>query len=61
MTFVIETKLPDYQNWYSVIDSTKSTVHPKPKLFATENQATEWAKQNVPSNQEWRVVEHEVQ
>lgn len=61
MTFIIETKLPDYEDWYPVIDLDNSKVHPQIKKFATEEQATEWAKSHSVKDHEWRVVEDGVQ
>jgi hypothetical protein len=59
MTFIIETKLPDYEDWYPVIDVDNSTVVPKPKYFYTEEQAKAWAEKYVVDTHEWRVTENE--
>ena len=61
MSFIVETKLPDYENWYPAIDPDKSKVHPEKKIFATQELAEEWAKKYVPKHHEWRVIEDEVQ
>lgn len=61
MAFIIETKLPDYEDWYPVIDLDKSKIHPQVKKFETEQQAIAWAEKYSVKNHEWRVVEDEVQ
>ena len=61
MSYIVETKLPDYENWYPAIDPEKSTVHPQRKTFPTQELAESWAEKHVNKTYEWRVVEDEVQ
>jgi len=61
MSYVVETKLEDDGQWFVVIDTEKSRVLPKSKVFETEDQATSWAQSNLEKVPEgfWRVVEAE--
>jgi hypothetical protein len=58
MYFVIETQLPDYEEWYPVIDVDNSRLQPIVKKFQTREQAEAWAEKHSVSNHKWRVVEH---
>lgn len=58
MKYIVETKLPDYDNWYPAIDLDKSKIYPEIKRFNTKEEAETWAQAHqVSMNHEWRVVE----
>jgi len=59
MYYVVETKLPDYDDWYPVIDVEKSKLHPQVLKFDTKEAAESWASKHAVKNHDWKVVEYE--
>lgn len=61
MKYVIETKLPDYDDWYPAIDLELSKLKPTVRKFDTREAAEAWGEKHSISGHEWRVVEDEIQ
>lgn len=61
MKYTVETKLPDYETWFSAIDMDDSKVHPIIRKFDTKELAEEWASKNVSKHCEWRVSEDDTE
>ena len=43
MKYIVETQLPDYDDWYPAIDLDKSKIYPAVKTFDTKEEAEAWA------------------
>ena len=60
MKYIVETQLPDYDDWYPAIDLELSKVRPAVRKFDTREAAEAWAEKHSIPNHKWRVVEDEV-